>query len=127
MRHETPALNLASLLLSAFTPMKIALIAPPFIAVPPKNYGGTELFIADLAKGLKEKGIDVVLYTNGESTAPVECRYLFEKEEWPAKLPIERNLKQLSHASWAVQDASRDADVIHVNSALAVACSRFVK
>ena len=29
--------------------LKIALIAPPFIAVPPENYGGTELFVAHLA------------------------------------------------------------------------------
>jgi glycosyltransferase involved in cell wall biosynthesis len=105
--------------------MKIALIAPPFLAVPPKNYGGTEVFIADLVNGLKEKGIDVVLYTNGESTAPVERRYLFEKEDWPAELPIERNLKQLSHAAWAVNDAAGQADLVHVNSAPAVACSRF--
>src|SRR5437588_2867151 len=106
--------------------MKIALIAPPFIAVPPKNYGGTESFIADLVNGLKDRGIKVVLYANGESTAPVECRYLFEKEDWPAELPIEHNLKQLSHASWAVKDAAGQADLIHVNSTAAVACSRFV-
>lgn len=106
--------------------MKIAIIAPPFIAVPPKNYGGTESFIADLVKSLSEKGIEVVLYTNGESTVPVERRYLFEKEEWPAELPIERNPKQLSHAVWAVKDAAGQADIIHVNSASAVACSRFI-
>jgi glycosyltransferase involved in cell wall biosynthesis len=106
--------------------MKIALVAPPFIAVPPKKYGGTELFIAELVNGLKENGINVVLYTNGESTAPVECRYIFQKEDWPAELPIEHNLKQLSHASWAIKDAAGQADLIHVNSAPAVACSRFV-
>ena len=33
--------------------MRIAIIAPPFICVPPKNYGGTELFIAQVAEGLK--------------------------------------------------------------------------
>jgi len=30
--------------------VKIALVAPPFIAVPPENYGGTELFVAQLAE-----------------------------------------------------------------------------
>ena len=29
--------------------MRIGIIAPPFIPVPPQEYGGTELFIADLA------------------------------------------------------------------------------
>ena len=41
--------------------MRIALIAPPFIPVPPVEYGGTELFIADLATGLQELGIEVVV------------------------------------------------------------------
>ena len=45
--------------------MRIALIAPPFIAVPPKDYGGTELFIAQLAEGLRKTGLDVVVYANG--------------------------------------------------------------
>jgi glycosyltransferase involved in cell wall biosynthesis len=106
--------------------MKIALIAPPFLAVPPRSYGGTESFVAQLLKGLKNNDIEVILYTNGESTAPVEMRSLYEKEEWPAELPIEQNLKQLSHAAWAVKDAAGQVDLIHVNSAMAVAFSRFV-
>ena len=36
--------------------MRIALIASPFISVPPKKYGGTELFIAQLAEGLTRLG-----------------------------------------------------------------------
>ena len=32
--------------------MRIALIAPPFIPVPPPAYGGTELYIAHLAEAL---------------------------------------------------------------------------
>ena len=32
--------------------MRVALVASPFISVPPKRYGGTELFIAQLAEGL---------------------------------------------------------------------------
>ena len=45
--------------------MRIALIAPPFIAVPPAAYGGTELFIAHLANGLHARGHDVTVYANG--------------------------------------------------------------
>ena len=36
--------------------MRVALIAPPFIPVPPKKYGGTELFMAQLAEGLQKQG-----------------------------------------------------------------------
>ena len=106
--------------------MKIALIAPPFIAVPPKKYGGTELFLADLATGLKRKGIDVVLYTNGESTVAVERRYFFKTEQWPLEGEVEANLKALTHAAWAVKDASGVADLIHVNSAPTLSFSHFV-
>ncbi len=106
--------------------MKIALIAPPFIAVPPAKYGGTELFIAELAKGLEKKGIDVVLYANGASSAPVETRWIFEKEQWPITGPAEASLKGLTHAAWAVKDASGEADIIHLNGAPGLSFSRFV-
>lgn len=45
--------------------MRVALISPPFLPVPPPKYGGTELFIAQLAEGLKNLGADVVVYSNG--------------------------------------------------------------
>lgn len=106
--------------------MKIALVSPPFIAVPPKKYGGTELFIAELAKGLKEKGVDVILYANGASTLPVETRWIFESEEWPVAGEVEATLKGLTHSAWAVRDASREADIIHLNSAPALSFSSFV-
>ena len=106
--------------------MKIALIAPPFIAVPPRKYGGTELFLADLARGLKKNGLNVVLYANGASTVPVETRWIFETEQWPFSSEMEANLKGLMHSSWAMKDASGEADVIHINSASGLSFSHFV-
>jgi glycosyltransferase involved in cell wall biosynthesis len=38
---------------------------------------------------------------------------------------VDGTLKALSHASWAVRDAARDCDILHVNSAPAVSFSRF--
>ena len=75
--------------------MRIALIAAPFITVPPAEYGGTELFIAHLAQGLKELGVDVVVYTNGESTVDVEKRWLFDKAQWPLRKEDEGELNKL--------------------------------
>lgn len=106
--------------------MKIALIAPPFIAVPPKKYGGTELFIAELAKGLHANGVKVVLYANGASTVPVETRWIFEKEDWPVAGAVEASLKGLVHSSWAVKDALAEADILHLNSAPGISYARFV-
>ena len=105
--------------------MKIALVAPPYIPVPPKKYGGTELFLAELARRLQSQGVEVVVYTVGESKVEAPIRWLYEKGQWPLKGEIDGTLKALSHASWAVRDASRDCDIIHVNSAPAVSFSRF--
>jgi glycosyltransferase involved in cell wall biosynthesis len=107
--------------------MKIALIAPPYIAVPPRKYGGTELFAAELAVGLQKKGVSVILYANGASRAGVETRWLYEKEEWPLRGAVESSLKALAHSSWAVKDASGEVDVIHLNDAQALSFSRFVE
>ena len=106
--------------------MRVAIIAPPFISVPPPRYGGTELFIAQLAAGLKKVGIDSVVYTNGESTVDAELRWLFPKSQWPIKGEVYDSLKDLNHTTWAIQDAVRTCDLIHINNAPGLVCSRFV-
>lgn len=106
--------------------MRIALISPPFIAIPPKKYGGTELFLAELATGLSQQGIELTLYTNGESTLPVPSKWLYETEEWPLSGEAEANLKSLNHSAWAVKDALGGFDLIHMNNAPALTLSRFV-
>jgi glycosyltransferase involved in cell wall biosynthesis len=105
--------------------MRIALIAPPFIAVPPLNYGGTELFIAHLAVGLKKLGHEVVVYANGESTVPVERRWIYANSEWPIKGDVHASLKDLNHGAWAVADARNRHDLIHLNNAPGLVHSRF--
>ena len=52
--------------------MKIALVAPPFLPVPPVRYGGTERVIGTLATELTRRGHDVTLFGPGDSTVP--CR-----------------------------------------------------
>jgi len=112
--------------LLTLSPMKIALIAPPFIAVPPRKYGGTELFIAELAHGLQLQGIDVTVYTNGESTVDAPTRWLYPKGEWPLRSEVEASLRGLNHSSWALKEAAQAADLIHVNSAPGLSFSRFI-
>jgi glycosyltransferase involved in cell wall biosynthesis len=52
-------------------PLKIGLVAPPWAAVPPPSYGGTEAVVSELAVGLTAAGHEVILYATGDSTAPV--------------------------------------------------------
>jgi glycosyltransferase involved in cell wall biosynthesis len=107
--------------------MRVALVAPPFLPVPPKKYGGTELFIAQLAEGLKSAGIDVVVYTNGESTVGVEKRWLYKNQQWPISGEVFDNLQDFNHASWAISEAAADCDVIHLNNVPALMFTRFVQ
>lgn len=104
--------------------MRIALIASPFISVPPRKYGGTELFVSNLAEGLERAGIPVVVYSNGESTVGVENRWCYPHSEWPLSEASSGMFKELDHVAWSIADAVHDCDVIHVNSAPAVTYSR---
>jgi glycosyltransferase involved in cell wall biosynthesis len=107
--------------------MRIALIAPPFISVPPKVYGGTELFIAHLAQGLQGLGHKVTVYCNGESTVNAEKRWIYEKAQWPIRGEIYDNLKDLNHTAWAIRDACESCDLLHINNTPGLVCSRFCK
>lgn len=50
--------------------LKIALIAPPWFAVPPTGYGGIELVVSHLADGLAVRGHRVTLFASGGSRTP---------------------------------------------------------
>jgi glycosyltransferase involved in cell wall biosynthesis len=51
--------------------VRIAVIAPPWLPVPPPAYGGTESVIDGLVRGFAARGHDVLLCTTGDATAPV--------------------------------------------------------
>jgi glycosyltransferase involved in cell wall biosynthesis len=106
--------------------MKIALIAPPFVSVPPLRYGGTELFIAHLAERLQKLGNEVVVYANGESTVDAPVRWLYQKERWPIQGGPDDDLRDLNHTTWAVADAACTCDLVHLNNAAGLVTSRFV-
>ena len=50
--------------------MRIGIIAPPWIPIPPTAYGGIESFIDTLARALHDAGQDVVLAASDDSTSP---------------------------------------------------------
>src|SRR5690242_14874950 len=49
------------------TAVRIGLVAPPWIPVPPPSYGGTELVVGQLAAKLVEHGHEVVLVAHPDS------------------------------------------------------------
>ena len=99
--------------------MRIAIIAPPFIPVPPVNYGGTELFVAHLARGLTARGHRVTVYANGQSRLPCEVRWIYEQADWPLADPANATLKHLTHVAWAMREVVDHFDVVQLNDAMA--------
>ncbi len=89
--------------------MRIGLIAPPWAAIPPIGYGGTEAVIDQLARGIQHAGHEVVLFTVGESTCPVPMRHLLAAAEG---MRIGACVPELRH-SLAAYDAMTDVDLIH--------------
>jgi glycosyltransferase involved in cell wall biosynthesis len=88
--------------------VRIGLIAPAWIPVPPPAYGGTEAVLDCLARGLTEMGHDVRLFTVGESTCPVSTSFLYPT----AVEPMGDVAAELAHVLSAYE-ALADVDVIH--------------
>jgi glycosyltransferase involved in cell wall biosynthesis len=105
--------------------LRVAVVSTPFVSVPPKGYGGTELVIAELAKALTARGVEVVVYGTGDSDLPgIEVRSYFPAAQWPPDRDIE-----VVHATWSLRDAARDPrgfDVVHLHSPFAAEMARLV-
>ncbi len=95
--------------------------------MPPTAYGGTELFIAQLADGLVARGHRVLVYANGASTVAGELRWCYPEADWPPRPEAHSALKSIDHGAWSLHDAAREAvDIVHLNDAIHIPLSRFV-
>ncbi len=90
--------------------MRVALIAPPWISVPPPAYGGTEAIIDTLTRGLVDAGHEVVLATIGESTCPATRRIWTYEQEQAAH--IGNTMVELRHLLHAYGELG-DVDIVH--------------
>ena len=89
--------------------MKIGLLAPPWVPVPPTAYGGIELMLDRLARGLRDAGHHVTLFTTGDSTCPVKRRWVLERAE---RLRMGVTVPELRHVI-AGYEALAGCDVVH--------------
>ena len=62
--------------------MRIALVAPPLLPVPPRAYAGTERVIEVLASGLHRRGHAVTLFAPGDSRVECELVPTVERSLW---------------------------------------------
>ncbi len=89
--------------------MRIAVIAPPWVQIPPPAYGGTEAVLDTLARGLARAGHEVFLYSTGDSTCPVPRGWVFERAIGVGTGGCAAELRHVI----AAYDAVADFDIVH--------------
>jgi len=90
-------------------PLKIAILAPVWFAVPPTGYGGIEWVVSLLADGLVDAGHDVTLFASGDSHTKANLEAVFP--EAPSR-QIGRTFWELEHALFCFARAD-DFEVIN--------------
>ncbi len=93
--------------------LRVGIVAPPWVPVPPVRYGGTEGFVDVLARGLQARGHEVRLFASGDSTCPVERSWLFAAPPEPMGLAV----LEAAHVR-AAYAALTDCDLVHDNTAV---------
>ena len=112
---EPPDLPTAQTLAVAPGPLRIAMLAPPWLSVPPRGYGGVETVVSALTEALVERGHAVTLFCAPGSVSGATVSALLDAQH-PDE--IERSLYEVDHVAQAfraIDDAPADLrfDVIH--------------
>jgi glycosyltransferase involved in cell wall biosynthesis len=91
--------------------LRIGILAPPWLPVPPSAYGGTENVLDALATGLANRGHDVLLFTTGDATCPVPRQWTFNKALGVGGGGVADEIRQVIDAYAAFEQAG--VDVVH--------------
>ncbi len=88
-------------------PLRIAMLAPPWISVPPRGYGGVESVVGSLTEALVQRGNDVTLFCAPGSRSSANVAALLETCH-PNE--IERSLYEADHVARAFGQIERADD-----------------
>jgi len=95
--------------------MRVALLAPPWIAVPPPGYGGIEQVIALLAAELTKRGNEVTLFAAPGTRSRAEVLSPLEE---PHPDEIQMSIYEADHVAStfaSMDEADEPFDVLHDN------------
>jgi glycosyltransferase involved in cell wall biosynthesis len=105
------------------SPLRIALVAPPWFTIPPQGYGGTERVVAMLADGLARLGHDVTLFApGGSSSLATVCETVPE----PMFHVIGSGAVDTQNTLMAYRHADR-FDVVHDHTVAGLAVAPFLR
>lgn len=100
--------------MSTVTPLRVAMIAPPWFELPPSAYGGIESICADLADRLVARGNHVVLVGVGRNGTAAEFRATWDRAQ-PDRMG--QGVPEVVHAAALPAIlADLDVDVVHDHS-----------
>lgn len=98
--------------------IRVAMIAPPWLALPIHGYGGIELVIENLITELRKLDVEVVLFANGaRKMTGVQTEYIYRKEFFDRidepyyDAPMQILQAHLHHALGRIEAGS--FDIIH--------------
>jgi glycosyltransferase involved in cell wall biosynthesis len=91
--------------------LRIAIIAPPWVPVPPPAYGGTEAVVDNLARGLQAAGHQVLLFSTGDSSCAVPTDWVVPSAVGTVGMGSPTEARHVINAYQAA--LAWDADVVH--------------
>ena len=96
--------------------MRIAQIAPPWIAIPPKQYGGAENVIYHLIEEQVAQGHDVTLIAPGDAKTSAKLVSFYPKSLLESGVPWTMHLKAFYHLQKAVDFIKEQRfDIVHTH------------
>jgi glycosyltransferase involved in cell wall biosynthesis len=96
--------------------VKIAQIAPPWITIPPKNYGGTESVLSTLVEEQVAQGHDVTLFAPGDAKTSAKLVSFFPQSLLQQGIPWTMHLKAFYHLYKALEQVREQAfDIVHTH------------
>ncbi len=96
--------------------MRIAQIAPPWIPIPPKHYGGTENVLYHLVEEQVAQGHDVTLIAPGDAKTSAKLVSFYPKSLLESGVPWSMHLKAFYHLQKAVDYIKEQRfDIVHTH------------
>lgn len=101
--------------------MRVAMVAPPWLPIPPSGYGGIENVLAVLVPALMDLGVEVELFTVGETQLQsTKNHYLYKEGQYKF---IHKRLYEsmpivIAHSAFAMHAIAQDGgfDLIHCHN-----------
>jgi glycosyltransferase involved in cell wall biosynthesis len=98
--------------------LRVAMIAPPWLTIPPNGYGGIEEVVFSLIRELKKQNVDIELFSVGKTKIRgVKNHYLYDEGQYQhIHKPVYESLPiAIAHMQFALNYIEQDGtfDIIH--------------